>query len=367
MKKPKAGSQVTMREIAERADVSIGTVSHVINGTAVVRPKLKLRVLEAVRNLGFQPSALAQGMRRNRIRMLGIIVPDITNPFFPGVVRGAEDVAFKESYRVVLCNTDNKPAKEALYVAELRSFRASGLLIIPAAGSDLISELSPEPSGIQKVVCIDRCPAGWTGDAVVALNENGAYQATRYLIHSGHRNLAVITGPSLLANSVERLNGFRRALAEAKIAISPEFIQEAAFDSRSGYEAGTRLLRMLPRPTAILACNDMMALGVLHALHERGLRCPEDVSLVGFDNLEFCEYTNPALTSVYQPGYQMGAAAAHLLIERINGLPDPPKRVVLETELKVRNSVLPIAAPAELPSQPARHASRKKPRPAVAN
>ncbi|HUO26766.1 MAG TPA: LacI family DNA-binding transcriptional regulator [Candidatus Aquilonibacter sp.] len=352
-------SQVTMREIAEQADVSIGTVSHVVNGTAVVRPKLKLRVLKAIRNLGFQPSALAQGMRRNRIRMLGIIVPDITNPFFPAVVRGAEDVAFNESYRVILCNTDNKPAKEALYVAELRSFRASGLLIIPAAGSDIVSELSPDPSGIQRVVCIDRCPAGWTGDAVVALNETGAYQATKYLIQSGHRNLALITGPSLLANSVERLNGFRKALSEARIAVSPEFIQEAAFDSRSGYEAGTRLLRMLPRPTAILACNDMMALGVLRALHERGLRCPEDVSLVGFDNLEFCEYTSPALTSVYQPGYQMGAAAARLLIERINGLQDPPKRIVLETELKVRNSVLPIASAADFPSQSVRPSKRK--------
>jgi len=351
MTKTKVGSQITMREIAEEAGVSIGTVSHVVNGTAGVRAKLKLRVLEAIQKLGFQPSALAQGMRRNRIRMLGIIVPDITNPFFPAVVRGAEDVAFKESYRVVLCNTDNEPAKEALYVAELRSFRASGLLIIPAAGSDLISELLADPSGIQKVVCIDRCPAGWTGDAVVALNENGAYQATKHLIQSGHRNLAVITGPTLLANSAERLKGFRKALSEARITISPEFIQEASFDSRSGYKAGMRLLRMLPRPTAILACNDMMALGVLHAMHELGLSCPEDVSLVGFDNLEFCEYTSPALTSVYQPGYQMGAAAARLLIDRINGLQDRPKRIVLETELKVRNSVLSIAGAAEVMPQ----------------
>jgi LacI family transcriptional regulator len=342
--------QVTMREIAERAQVSIGTVSHVVNGTARVRQKLRLRVLEAIRSLGFQPSALAQGLRLNRTKILGMIIPDITNPFFPGVVRGAEDIAFKNSYRIVLCNTDNDPAKEALYVVELKSFRAAGILIIPAAGSDLASELSTGAPVRQPVVCIDRCPEGWTGDAVVVANEEGAYQGTKHLIRSGHRHLAVITGPSLLANATERLNGFKRALREARLPLAPEFVQEAAFDTQSGYQAAKRLLRMLPQPTAIFACNDLMALGVLHALHELGLRCPEDVSLVGFDNLEFCEYTSPALTSVYQPGYQLGAAAAGLLVERIKGLDDAPKRIALETELKIRNSVMSIASSGKVPS-----------------
>src|SRR6266566_6849489 len=333
----------TMRQIAQRADVSIGTVSHVVNGSAPVRPKLRERVLEAIRSLGFQPSALAQGLRTNRTRMLGMIIPDITNPFFPSVVRGAEDVAFKHSYRVVLCNTDNDPAKESLYFGELRSYRAAGLLIIPAAGSDLASAPVPGAPGSPPVVCLDRCPIGWTGDSAVVANEKGAFEATKHLIQSGHRNLAAITGPSRLANAIERLKGFKRALQEAHLRIAPEFIQEAAFDTRSGFQAAKRLLRMLPRPTAIFACNDLMALGVLHALHEAGLRCPEDVSLVGFDNLEFCEYTNPALTSVYQPGYQMGTAAAGLLVERIKGLDDAPKRIALETELKIRNSVMSIA------------------------
>jgi DNA-binding LacI/PurR family transcriptional regulator len=332
-----------MRQIAVRAAVSIGTVSHVINGTARVRPKLRERVLEAIHSLGFQPSALAQGLRTNRTRMLGMIIPDITNPFFPGVVRGAEDVAFKHSYRIVLCNTDNDPAKESLYFTELRSYRTAGLLIIPAAGSDIASALKPGTPGIPPVVCLDRCPDGWTGDAVTVANELGAYRATQHLIQAGHRHLAVITGPSRLANSVERLKGFRRALKEARLALPAEFVQEAAFDTRSGFQAARRLLRMLPLPTAIFACNDLMALGVLHAVHELGLRCPEDLSLVGFDNLEFCEYTSPALTSVYQPGYQLGAAAANLLLERINGTRDRAKRMVLETELKIRSSVLPLA------------------------
>jgi len=347
---------VTMRQIAERAQVSIGTVSHVINGTARVRTKLRMRVQEAIRSLGFQPSALAQGLRLNRTKMLGMIIPDITNPFFPGVVRGAEDVAFRNSYRLVLCNTE--PAKEALYVAELRSFRAAGLLIIPAAGSDLRAELSSGTPATQPVVCVDRCPEGWTGDAVVVDNEEGAYQAAKHLIRSGHRHLAVITGPALLANAIERLNGFKRALREARLSIASEFVQEAAFDTRSGYQAAKRLLRMLPRPTAIFACNDLMALGVLHALHELDLRCPEDVSLVGFDNLEVCEYTNPALTSVYQSGYQMGAAAAGLLLERIKGLQDAPRHIALETELKLRKSVMSIANFDKIPSKKPRRRSK---------
>jgi LacI family transcriptional regulator len=252
---------------------------------------------------------------------------------------------------VVLCNADNNPAKEASYLVDLRSFRVAGLLIIPAAGSDLASGLVGGTPGGPPVVCLDRCPEGWTGDAVLVANELGAYHATKHLIQSGHRNLAVIAGPAQLPNAVERLNGFKKACREAHLLVAPEFIQYAAFDTRSGFHAAKRLLRMLPRPTGIFACNDLMALGVLHAAHEQGLRCPEDFSLVGFDSLEFCEYTSPALTSVYQPGYQLGATAAGLLLERIKGLSEASKRILLETELKIRSSVLPLARAAAPPAK----------------
>ena len=332
---------VTMRQIAERADVSIGTVSHVINGTAKVREKLRLRVLEAIRSLGYQPSQLARGLRRNQTSMLGMIIPDITNPFFPAVVRGVEDVAYKHSYRVVLCNTDNDPGKELSYLNELRSYRPAGLLVIPSAESEITPHLKSLAVAGPPVVCLDRRPAGWNGDVVSVANEAGAYRATKHLLQMGHRQLAVITGPLHLANAVERLRGFKRALNEAKVSIEPEYIQEARFERNSGYEAAMRLLRMLPRPTAIFACNDMMALGVLLAARESSLHCPEELSIVGFDNLDFSEFTAPALTSVHQPGYQLGTTAARLLLTRINGLKQPPKRIVLQTELKIRNSVGP--------------------------
>jgi DNA-binding LacI/PurR family transcriptional regulator len=332
---------VTMRQIAERAQVSIGTVSHVINETATVRPKLRERVIEAIRSMGYQPSALAQGLRKNRTNMLGMVIPDITNPFFPGVVRGVEDVAYKRSFRVILCNADNDPSKEASYVRELRSYHIAGLLIIPAVGPDIAGHLRAYASASVPVVCIDRVPDGWKGDAVLVANAEGAYLATRHLIQMGHKRLAVIAGPLKLTNAAERLKGFTRALNEAHIEIEPEFVQEARFDAASGYQAALRLLRMLPRPTAIFACNDLMAFGVLEAARELGLRCPEDLSIAGFDSLEFAKLTDPSLTSVYQPGYQLGATAARLLLQRIDGMRLAPQKILLPTELKRRNSVGP--------------------------
>jgi DNA-binding LacI/PurR family transcriptional regulator len=333
---------VTMRQIAKRAKVSIGTVSHVINGTAKVRERLRQRVLDAIRSLGYQPSQLARGLRRNQTSMLVMIIPDVTNPFFPAVVRGVEDVAYKSSFRLVLCNTDNDPRKEISYLNELRSYRPAGWLVIPAADSEIASHLKSVAPGAP-VVCLDRQPPGWQGDVVLVANEAGAYSATRHLLRMGHRQLAVITGPLHVANAVARLNGFKRALAEAKLPVEPDYIQEARFERNSGYQAATRLLRMLPRPTAIFACNDLMALGVFLAARELGLRCPEDLSIVGFDNLDFAEFTAPALTTVYQPGYQLGTTAARLLLERIAGLQQPPRKVVLPTELKIRHSVAPLS------------------------
>lgn len=332
---------VTMRQIAERAGVSIGTVSHVINGTAAVRDKLRERVLDAIRSLGYQPSQLGRGLRRNQTNMLVMMIPDVTNPFFPAVVRGVEDVAYKSALRLVLCNTDNDARKEISYLNEMRAYRPAGWLIIPSVDSEIAAHF--RGSAGPPVVCVDRQARGWKGDVVLVANEEGAYQATRHLLRMGHRQLAVITGPLHLANAVERLEGFRRALKEAQLPLEPDYVQEARFERNSGHQAALRLLRMLPRPTAIFACNDLMALGVFLAARELGLHCPDDISLVGFDNLDFAEFTAPALTTVHQPGYQLGTAAARLLVERIHGSKQPAKKLVLPTELKMRSSVSPIA------------------------
>ncbi len=331
---------ITIRQIAKKANVSIGTVSHVINETANVREKLRIRVLDAIRSLGYQPSQLARGLRRNQTSMLVMMIPDVTNPFFPAVIRGVEDVAFQYKYRLVLCNSDNDHRKESLYLNEMQSYRPAGWLVIPSVDSDMATHFSAKTSG-PPVVCLDRQAQGWNGDVVLVANEAGAYSATRHLLRMGHRQLAVITGPLHLENAVERLNGFKRALSEANVPIDANYIQEGRFERSSGHVAAKRLLCMLPRPTAIFACNDLMALGALLAAREVGLHCPDEISIVGFDNLDFAEFTAPPLTTVHQPGYQLGATAARLLADRIVGSREAPQRIVLPTELRMRNSVAP--------------------------
>lgn len=333
----RGGKRVTMRQIAARARVSVGTVSHVINNSAGVREGVRKRVLDAIERLGYQPSLLARGLRRNQTTILGVIIPDISNPFFPLVVRGVEDIAYQNSYRLMLCNTDNDANKEQVYFYELRAYRMAGLIVIPSADSRLVG-LAAGSGGEPPVICLDRFPEGWKGDTVTVDNEEGAYQAARYLLELGHRRIATITGQLHVTSGIERLKGFKRALREAGVSIAPEYVQEGRFDRLSGYEKGLMLLQFSPRPTAIFAANDLVALGVLAALRELGLRCPEDVSLVGFDDQELASFTNPALTTVAQPAYQMGARAAALLFERIRGENVPTQQIVMKATLKVRDS-----------------------------
>jgi DNA-binding LacI/PurR family transcriptional regulator len=330
-----------MKEIARIAGVSLGTVSHVLNGSAAVREPLRKRVMDAVDALGYQPSQLARGLRRDKTNMIGMIIPDVTNPFFPAVVRGAEDVAFENGHRLVLCNTDNDHAKEIAHLNELRTFLPAGLIVIPSNFSDLTAQAESYRRSGTAVVCVDRLPKDWNGDTVTANNEHGAYEATNYILRQGHKQLAIITGPRHLTNAQDRLKGFRRALHERKISINPEYIQETTFDQHGGHAKTLFLLRMIPRPTAIFAGNDMIAFGSLLAFREAGLRCPDDISLIGFDNLDLAEMTSPPLSSVSQPGYQMGSTAARLLIERVHGDHSPAKHVVIETALKIRESVAP--------------------------
>jgi LacI family transcriptional regulator len=332
-----------MKDIAKLARVSLGTVSHVLNNSANVRAPLRKRVMEAVEAVGYQPSQLARGLRRDKTNVIGMVIPDITNPFFPAVVRGAEDIAFSNGYRLILCNTDNDHSKELVHLKELRTYLPAGLIVIPSNFSDLTAQAESYRRAGTGVVCVDRLPRNWAGDSVTANNEEGALAATRHMIEMGHKRLAMIVGPQHLTNAKDRLNGFKKALREARIHISGEYIQETTFDKQGGYTKTMLLLRLIPRPSAIFAGNDMMALGALRAIREAGLRCPEDISLMGFDDLDLAEAINPPLSSVSQSGYQLGTTAAHILIERLHGDKSPAKHIILKTTLSLRNSV--AAAP----------------------
>ncbi len=311
-------------------------MSHVLNGSAGVSKELQKRVHEVVRRLDYQPSQLARGLRRRSTDLLGVIIPDITNPYFPRVVRGIEDVGYREGFRLVLCNTDNDPEKEVSYFNDLRSFHPAGIIVIPSEASTIEKDI---PRGNFKIVFVDRCPAWWSGDAVVADNEDGGYQVGRYLTSIGHTSLAAIGGPHNVETARDRLCGFRRALAEAKVKLPSKYVQEAAFNKEGGYTAALRLLSLSPMPRAIFAASDTLAIGALAAVQELKLRCPEDVCVVGFDDLEFSEVTQPSLTTVFQPAYDMGVLACEMLLSRVRGSDHPPEKRIVPTELRIRNSV----------------------------
>jgi LacI family transcriptional regulator len=330
-----------MKQIARLAGVSLGTVSHVLNGTVRVREPLRKRVMDAVKTTGYQPNQLARGLRREKANILAMIIPDILNPFFPGIVRGAEDVAFANGFRLVLCNTDNDHEKEVAHLSALQTYLPSGLIVIPSDTSDLTIQAQPYRDVGTAVICLDRLPRNWEGDSVTVNNSAGAANAASHLIGLGHRRVAAITGPLHLTNSHDRLKGFKRALRLASIQLPTGYIQETSFDRAGGYAKAKILLRMVPRPTAIMAFNDLIALGALMAIDEANLRCPQDISLIGFDGLDFTETTKPQITSVYQSSYQMGAEAANLVLERLANKHGAPRKIVLKTELRIRDSVGP--------------------------
>ncbi len=343
----------TVKQIAEVAGVSIGTVSNVLNNLPTVRGPARQRVLDAIEELGYQPSLLGRALRKDKTNMIVMIVPDITNPFFPGAVRGAEDIAFQNGFRLVLCNSDNNIAKEATYIREMHTYRPAGLIIVPADLSKGTDEVKAYLKAGAVVVYVDRVPTKWKGDYVTSDHEKGAYAATKHLINLGHRQIATITGPLTGTSAVARLEGFQKAMQSSKLKIPKEFIQESVFNKAAGHERALTLLRLPKRPTAIFAANDLIAFGVLAAIRECGLHCPEDLSLVGFDNLDDSDATLPTLTTVDQFAYQLGAQAAQAVVDRVRGNGADTRHILLAPELRIKESTAP--PPAKLNSaKPAR-------------
>jgi len=328
-----------IKQIAKLAKVSMGTVSNVLNGLPSVREPARQRVLRAVESLEYQPSLLGRALRKDKTNMIGMIVSDITNPFFPSVVRGAEDVAFKNDYRLVLCNSDNDFSKESAYLRDLRTYLPSGLIIMTVNLNEGTKQAEDYRKNGAGVVYVDRIPVGWTGDAVTSKNESGALEAAKHLIGLGHTAIAMLAGPLDRTNATERVSGYKLAMKRAKLSIPAGYIQDTGFDKVSGQTKTRLLLERKDRPTAIFAANDLLAFGAMLAIREMGLRCPEDVSVVGFDNLDMAEVTTPALTTVEQSGYQLGATAAQIVLDRVSGDKGPAKKIYLPTTLKLRDSV----------------------------
>jgi LacI family transcriptional regulator len=322
--------------------VSIATVSATINQTAYVSPALQDRVRQAITEVGYHPDVIARSLRTRTTKTFGLIISDIANPFFTAVIRGIEDVANRQGYALVLCNTDERLEKERAYVQLLRSRRVDGVIMAPVGGAEAYVDLN-DTLGVP-VVFIDRsAPA--RADVVVADNVRGAREVVHHLTGLGHRRIGVITGLPRISTSEERLAGYQAALQAAGVPVDPVLMKVGYSRLEGGYRAAQELLAMPDRPTAVFATNNLMAIGLMRAVAERGLRCPADISVACFDDFEWASVFHPRLTTVAQPAYEMGSAAADLLLARLAGRATAePERRVLAPTLVVRDS---CGAPAE--------------------
>jgi LacI family transcriptional regulator len=333
-----------MREVAERAGVSVTTVSHVVNNTRTVNPDTRSRVEEAMQMLGYQPNVLARSLRRGVTHTIGIILPDSANPYFAEVVRGIEDTSFAQGYSVILCNSDNDLDKEHHYTNVLVEKQVDGIIFV-AAGLSAENILNLQARRVP-LVLVDRNVPNVQVDEVLADNQNGGWLATRHLIDLNHRSIACIAGPTGVRLSSERVAGYRQALESADIVYDPKWVVEGDFQYQSGYAAAKKLFHSQPSPTAIFACNDLMAIGAYRFAHEKKMRVPEQLSIVGFDDVRLAAYTNPPLTTVRQSKREMGTQAAKLLLERIAQQDLKPRQVILGTELVIRRSTAAVLQPA---------------------
>lgn len=316
--------------------MSTATVSHVINETRFVSEELRARVYQAMRELDYRPNAIAQSLRRKKTQNIGMIIPDISYPFLAEVARGVEDVGFELGYNVILCDSNGDLEKEASCIECLQGKRVDGIVFI-AAGESINHVQSLIEQGMP-VILVDRDLTEIEVDTVIADNVESGYQATEYLIQSGHRRIGCITGPRKFCISNKRVDGYRQALERYGLPLCDELLVHGDFRCKGGYEAMKELLALDKPPTAIFACNDLMAMGTICAASERRLRIPRDVAIIGCDNIALASFTNPSLTTIAQPKHEMGALAMKMLAERIGDRNSPPTKQVLSTELVIRDS-----------------------------
>lgn len=326
----------TIREVAEQARVSVATVSHVINRTRFVDPETQERVRLAIKTLGYRPNLLARSLRRRETRTIGLLVPDNANPFFAEFARVIEDAGFAEGYSVILCNSDRSETKEETYIDVLLAKQVDGLIVISATErTDLVRRVLD--MGVPMVV-VDRNLTDLPVSQVLVANEQGGYLAGKYLVELGHRRIGCIGGPSDGNPSWGRVVGFTRALHEAGVKLPPEAIVAGDFRYAGG-EAGMRaLLERNLDLTAVFATNDLMAIGAMITLRQAGLSVPDDISVIGFDNILQASTMIPALTTVEQPIDELGQATARLLLDQILKRATEPACLTIPTSLVVRES-----------------------------
>ena len=326
----------TISDVAARAGVSIGTASHVLTGRRFVTPERRERVTRAMADLGYHPNRIARSLTLEETSTIAMVIPDVANPFFGELMRGVEEVARSAGYCVLFGNSDNNPDEERRYLTEFSERRVDGILLAVAAASD--EPTASGPDFTMPVVALDRVPPDWPHDAVLVDNRNGIEQAVAHLVALGHKRIGMIGGDSAQSTGQERLAGFEEAMQRR--GLDPAWRSVGSFSLASGMAQAAELLDR-PRsewPTALIAANDLIALGVLAAAREAGVSVPDELSVCGFDDIVYAAIAVPALTSVRQPVREIGVQAARLLLDRVEGRAGPAQTRVVRTKLVVRKS-----------------------------
>ncbi|MDQ0395903.1 LacI family DNA-binding transcriptional regulator [Labrys monachus] len=328
----------TIRDVARLAGVSTATVSATLSGASFVSEALQARVREAVETLGYSPHGIARSLKSGSSRLLGLIIPDVTNPFFTGLVHAVGRLARADGYAMLLCDTGFDLAREREMLALLRMQRVDGIVLCPVGGGEDYAGAFAIGRGTP-IVLADSAPAGAPVDAVVIDNCAASFAATAHLIDLGHTAIATVAGPERGLPGQERARGFAAALAARGLAADPRLIVHGDFSEAGGAEAAAGLIGLDPRPTALFVANNQMLVGVMRCLHEAGLSVPADISVAAIDDFPWASAFRPALTTVRQPIDDLAANAVRLLRARMAGDRGEPQRIELAATLVVRESV----------------------------
>ena len=337
---PKKRRNVTIMDVARASGVSLATVSRVLSGYEFVRESTRDRVLEAVEHLGYVANLQARSLAGGHSQIIGLLVPNLDNGYVGTIMRGIDQELERANYDLILYTSHRHPSNESSYVSAIANGLTEGLLLVaplvPTAYLDVLRQQN------FPYVLIDQVDTTDNSTVVEATNWQGAYEATRYLVQLGHMRIAFITGLRAVRSAVDRLHGYQAALTDSNIPVIEEFIIEGDYQQQTGYETTKRLLQSVnPLPTAIFVSNDLTAFGAIEAARECGLSIPDDISIIGFDDIPQTSLVYPKLTTVRQPLEQMGKVAVKMLLERIEDRSLPPQRVVLATQLIIRDSCAP--------------------------
>jgi len=328
----------TIKDVAKTAGVSVGTVSNVLNNLETVTEKNKQKVMQAIKELGYKPNKIAASLSKKKTMNVGLIIPDVSSPFYSDLIKGVTENLDVNGYNVFLCSSSNDIKKESKILKDLVSMWIDGIIMIPVYSNNR------DINEIKKIdvpmVLVNREIAGIKTDMVVFDNFGGAYEATNFLIKNEFKKIIILSGPKSLSSFEERLLGWKAAMEENNL-FKKNYIFSGDFSIESGYEMMMNALKSLKKIDAVFAASDLIALGALNALEEKNINVPDDISIIGFGDIYLSKFLKPSLTTIRRPFYNIGKTAVLILLERIKSKSEKkePIKFVIKGKLEIRNSV----------------------------